>query len=191
MTNLFYKYRTTHNFKQFLDILIYSRLYAAPFTALNDPMEGHYLYSENELKRNFVDKLSGEKNRLKICSLSKKSDSHSLWAYYADGYKGVVFGVSVDETVYNISEIKYTQQLLSVNEYNSFTAKEILSQKQDCWRGEEEVRVFTENGKYINVKIEEIIIGHKMDNDERLLIKNLMKNFQPHVKIIETKKNIA
>ena len=43
-TQALYKYRSLENWKLALEIVVNKRLYAAPFHALNDPMEGRYFY---------------------------------------------------------------------------------------------------------------------------------------------------
>jgi hypothetical protein len=42
---MLYKYRNASSFRFLADILLKSRLYAAPYFDLNDPMEGRYLMS--------------------------------------------------------------------------------------------------------------------------------------------------
>mgnify|MGYP001801434879 FL=1 len=48
---LLYKYRSLENFKNFVDIILKNRLYAATYKDLNDPMEGKYYYKEGRLDR--------------------------------------------------------------------------------------------------------------------------------------------
>ena len=61
-----YKYRTLHDFKRFLEIIIYNKLYACPFTEFTDKKEGHYYYSEGVLKENIRNKIFEEKNAQKF-----------------------------------------------------------------------------------------------------------------------------
>ena len=48
MTEISYKYRSVDNFRNFVDIILNNRLYAASYQDLNDPMEGHYYYQREK-----------------------------------------------------------------------------------------------------------------------------------------------
>ena len=58
---MLYKYRGINSFRYFVDIVLNKRLYAAPFFDLNDPMEGHYLYSSGELDSDVRDLIKNQK----------------------------------------------------------------------------------------------------------------------------------
>ncbi len=53
MNELLYKYRSLDNFKNFVDIILKNRLYAARYKDLNDPMEGQYYYRHGETKSKY------------------------------------------------------------------------------------------------------------------------------------------
>lgn len=95
MTEILYKYRSISNFKNFVDIIVNNRLYAANFESLNDPMEGHYFYDKSTLDEKTRKEIYDKKSGLKICSLSKNSNNYLLWSHYAEGYRGVSIGVKL------------------------------------------------------------------------------------------------
>ena len=183
MTDILYKYRTTDNFKNFVDILLNNRLYAAKYDTLNDPMEGHYLYNDGILDRTVLELIYSQKQQLKLCSLSKSPDVFLLWSHYANGHRGVVFGVRIDETKYPVNEIEYLSDLTIVDRFDNMTTRNILSKKLNFWNYEEEVRVFTENGNYIEVVVEKLIIGKQMSDQEYGFIRKLVEKINPQIEI--------
>src|SRR3990170_4726227 len=92
---IFYKYRSLDNWKFVIDIIVNSRLHAAPFQSLNDPMEGRYYYFGDTVTQGFKKAIYESKMRRNICSLSQERASTLLWSYYAAGHTGVAFGVQV------------------------------------------------------------------------------------------------
>ena len=84
MTNILYKYRSLDNFKNFIDIILKNRLYAAKYKDLNDPMEGQYYYRTGELDRNIRDRLAEEKGELRLCSLSRVNNNELMWSHYTN-----------------------------------------------------------------------------------------------------------
>ena len=185
MTEILYKYRTTENFKNFVDIILNNRLYAAKYDTLNDPMEGHYLYKNGILDRTIIDLIFSQKQQYKICALSKNPDNFLLWSHYANGHRGVAFGVRIDETKYSVKEIEYLNDLTLIENFDNMTTKNILSKKLNFWSYEEEVRAFTENGDFINVIVEEIIIGKQMNDKEYGFIRKLVNKINPDIRIIK------
>ena len=107
MTEILYKYRSLDNFKNFIDIILRNRLYAAKYKDLNDPMEGQYYYMAGELDRNIHDRLVDEKRELRLCSLSRVSNNELMWSHYTNGQRGVAIGLRVDETQYIVRPIQY------------------------------------------------------------------------------------
>src|ERR1700676_3010725 len=173
MSKILYKYRSLENFKKFVDIILRKRLYAATYTELNDSNEGQYYFKTGSLDRFIIDKLAQEKEELRICSLSEVNDIDLLWAYYANGHRGVAIGVTIDESIYTVKTMKY-EGLLSITNYDEefLTAKEILSHKLGNWRHEKEERVFTRNEKFVNVEIKEVITGKSMNEDNYNFVKD-------------------
>jgi hypothetical protein len=59
MENILFKYRTLEPWDRFLDKLLNKRLFAASFEELNDPMEGIFTYSKNQVSPGFIKQLEG------------------------------------------------------------------------------------------------------------------------------------
>lgn len=184
MTEVLYKYRGLDNFKNFVDIILKNRLYAAQYKDLNDPMEGQYYYHRGELNRTIRDKILEEKGTLRILSLSRVNNNQLMWSHYADGHKGIAIGVRIDQTEYDVQPIEYDGIVTIRNsDYNGQTAREILRHKLEVWSYEEEVRVFQRNQMFIDVKIEEIILGQRVSNQNVGLIRDLLEKINPEIKI--------
>lgn len=185
MTEVLYKYRSLDNFKNLVDIILKNRLYAAQYKDLNDPMEGQYYYHQGELNRTIRDKILEEKGTLRILSLSRINNNQLMWSHYADGHKGIAIGVKIDNEKYDVQPIEYDGIVTIRNsDYNGQTAREILRHKLEVWSYEEEVRVFQRNQMFIDVKIEEIILGQRVSNQNVGLIRDLLDKINPEIQII-------
>ncbi len=186
MTDILYKYRSLDNFRNFVDIIIKNRLYAAKYMDLNDPMEVQYYYQTGELNRDIRNKLLEEKGELRLCSLSKVKNNQLMWSHYTNGQRGVAIGLRIDETVYTIKPIQYNG-LASIRnqDFNAQTAIEILSHKLEVWNYETEVRVFVSDKHFIDIKIEEIITGIAMSNADYGFVKELVEKINPSIRIIK------
>ena len=182
-----YKYRSLDNFKNFVDIILNSRIYAAPYFDLNDPMEGLYTYAEGSINRDMVNKIKGEKTRLRICSLSRRADSTLMWSHYADSHKGIAIGVEVNQKheirPVTYEGLSYVENATRLGSHE--TAKNVLTCKLEPWRYEEEERVFVTESNYIEVSIKSIALGSKMDSRTKSLVKKLVSKINPSVVITE------
>lgn len=181
---MLYKYRSLKNFKFFVDILINQRLYASPYFELNDPMEGYYLYSKGNMSEEIIKKIKGEKEKIRICSLTRDCYNELMWSHYADGHHGIVIGVEIDNSRYKVKPVIY-DGLMNVSNFNTFsqyrTAIEILSHKLSVWQYEQEERVFTNGKTFVNVEIKKIIIGQRMSNSDKSIIKKLVQKISPDI----------
>jgi hypothetical protein len=185
MTGILYKYRGLENFKNFVDIILKNRLYAAQYKDLNDPMEGQYYYHQGELNKTIRDKILEEKGTLRILSLSRVNNNQLMWSHYADGHKGIAIGVKIDNSKYDVQPIDYDGiATIRNSDYNGQTAREILRHKLEVWNYEEEERVFQRNQMFIDVKIEEIILGQRVSNQNNGLIRELIEKINPDIRII-------
>lgn len=182
-----YKYRSIRRFKNFVDIIINQRLYAAPYFDLNDPMEGQYIYPQGTLSSSVIKAIKGEKENIRICSLSRTYENSLMWAHYADGHRGVVIGVNVDNTKYEVHKMEYEglSYVRNVNiDGSTETAKRILCHKNEIWSYEQEERIFvTGKTKFVEVKITEVIIGSRMRQQDKNLVKDLISKILPEVKV--------
>lgn len=191
---MLYKYRSLREFKNFVDIILNHRLYAAPYFDLNDPMEGHYLYNTGRKPDGkLIRAIKGEKEKLRICSLSEVSDHPLMWAHYADGHHGIVIGVNIDKLLYDIHSVKYTGLFSFTEEVslNSRTAKEILCHKYSVWNYEKEKRVFVFGENYVQVEIKQIILGSRMSTQDIGFVRNLVDKILPEVSVIKSRTTLT
>jgi hypothetical protein len=193
MSALLYKYRPIANWKFFKDIVVKSRLYAAPFPTLNDPMEGLLYLFDKEVSRRYRASVRNASARLRICSLCEKSDNTLLWSYYADAHKGVAIGVTVPDRISprvdKPERVKY-DMTVSIDTKSArgnrpgAIAKNILSQKLIFWNHELEHRVFTTQ-QYVPVKIGEILLGCRMSQENERKVRSLASRYAPDVEVIK------
>lgn len=149
-------------------------------------MEGHYLYSASgDLDVGMRDLLKGEKEKLRILSLSRRSDIELMWAHYADGNKGVAIGVEVDQGKHVSRPVVYEgPMVLDPRDLHTNSAIDVLSRKLPAWVYEEEERVFVTQGQYVGVSVKEVILGSRMSNQDKSLIKNLVNLLLPYARVI-------
>ncbi|NEX12734.1 MAG: hypothetical protein C1942_08645 [Prosthecochloris sp.] len=181
---MLYKYRGIEKFQYFVDIVLNQRLHAAPYFDLNDPMEGQYLYSSGELDSDVRRLIKGQKEKIKICSLSAAPDNELMWAHYAEGHRGVAIGVEVSEERHRLIPVQYDGpvQIGLVNVNNS-TAEEILSHKLQVWKYEKEVRVFTRGKQYVPVTVREVLLGRSMSTQNIGFIKKLVASINSEIEV--------
>jgi hypothetical protein len=106
-----------------------------------------------------------------------------MWAHYADGERGIVIGIkneSLMTPTIRIRDINYSGILDNTTE--DTTAEEILSCKNKEWKYEEEVRIFSDD-KYINIEIEEIIMGSRLKPQYKRIIEELKDKVAGNFKI--------
>jgi hypothetical protein len=184
---MLYKYRSIKKFKYFVDIILNSRLYAAPYFNMNDPMEGHYIYSSGEPSKELIRAIKGEKEKIRICSLSRTPENALMWAHFADGHHGVVVGIEVDRGKYDVRRIQYVGlssiQQARINPHIE-TAKRILCHKHEVWSYEKEERIFVTGGQnFANVEVKELILGCRMSKQDNSLLRNLVTKLAPNVNV--------
>ena len=191
---LLYKYRGIQSFRFLTDIVLKERLYAAPYFDLNDPMEGKYLYSQSggSIDEDMRRLLKGEKEKIRICSLSRDPNNELMWAHYAEGHKGVVIGVEVNRKKYEVRPIEYDGlHRVGANNFHNGSAMDVLSHKLDVWHYEEEERVFVRNKQHVTVKVLQIICGSRMSTQDKGFISDLVGKINPSIQIINTRSNPA
>ena len=68
-----YKFRGSHQFDMVMDIVLGKRLYCADWAKLNDPMEGVFAYSHNNVTerdiKQDVEKIINEKKKVLLISI--------------------------------------------------------------------------------------------------------------------------
>jgi hypothetical protein len=183
-----YKYRTFNDFEYLVDIIVNSRLYAASYDKMNDPMEGGYsfpkTYSDEQIKE--LEAVIAEQ---KFCSLSASNNIDLMWAHYANGNRGICIGVTLKETrrageAYWVNYDGPPNLIHNCDQNTQDRARKILRHKSDCWDYEEEVRVFSNYGHLVDVEIKEIIFGKRADSQLKPLVEALIKNFLPKTVIL-------
>ncbi len=181
---MLYKYRGIKELRYFVDIVLNQRLYAAPYFDLNDPMEGHYLYNKGELDSDVRNLIKGQKQKLRICSLSRVNDNELMWAHYSEGHRGVAIGVEINENKHDVQPVEYDglPQVGRLNIHNS-TAKEILTHKLEVWSYEEEVRAFTDGKQHVGVEVKEVLLGRSMSNQDISFIKKLVSSINQNIEV--------
>ncbi len=179
---MLYKYRGIKDFRYFVDIILNNRLYAAPYFDLNDPMEGQYLYNKGELDSDIRNLIKGQKQKHRICSLSKVNDNELMWAHYSEGHRGVAIGVEISQSLYDVRPVVYgyLHQVGRTN-INNKTAKEILSHKLEVWDYEEEVRAFTFGKQFIDIEVKEILLGRSMSTQDIGFVKKLVSSINNNI----------
>ncbi|QNI04779.1 DUF2971 domain-containing protein [Halomonas sp. SH5A2] len=194
MLRLLYKYRGIRDFRFFTDIILKSRLYAAPYFDLNDPMEGKYLYSQGggSLDEDMRRLLKGEKEKLRICALSRDPNNELMWSHYSEGHRGVVVGVEIDHREYEVRPIEYDGlHRVGLNNFHNGAAIDVLSHKLDVWKYEAEERVFTRGKQFVDVKVCSIICGSRMSTQDKGFITELVGKINPDIEVINARTDSA
>ncbi len=180
----YYKFRSLQNFKRFLDILANDRLYASVYNKLNDPMEGAYKAFPG-LSPMEKDQIRQGKSNIRICSLTTAYKSSIMWSHYADEHRGCCIKVEVS----GAEPVNYCTELLTINDID--TAEKILMHKSVMWQQEEEYRILLKghrNNPFVNVKIQEIIFGLRVEQDEFDKYKYLISKIDPNIKVWQIKR---
>lgn len=183
---MLYKYRSLDNFKFFVDIILKKRLYAANYQELNDPMEGHYLYSNSPTSPNLVDVIKDRKQKLRNVSLSRNGNHPLMWSHYADGHRGVAVGIEVDRSKYLVKSIDYSNNFLNLDHLSELRpykmVEQILSSKISLWSYEEEERILLRGGATFDyVKVKEVIAGRRMSNQDFGFIRDIINEIDSSI----------
>ena len=166
-----YKFRGSHQFDMVMDIVLGKRLYCADWAKLNDPMEGVFAYSHNNVTerdiKQDVEKIINEKKKIRVCSLASTFESHLMWAHYASGFEGFAIEVELPDNDSKIKKVEYRGIFAGISlgeeiEANQ-VADEILSSKYNEWEYEKEIRILSQDEYYyLENPITRIIVGHRM-----------------------------
>ncbi len=166
-----YKFRAANQIAFALDIIMNKRLYCASWKTLNDPMEGLFVYShsssDEEDHSKQVERIIEEKQKLKVCSLSKTYNSHLLWSHYAGGFNGVAIEIEIPDKHPSVKHVDYGGVFAHVSMPNgrnpSALANQVLSSKYNEWKYEEEVRILQPDEWFnFDTPIQRVIAGHRM-----------------------------
>lgn len=204
-----YKFRpliSSLDYSKLKEILETGNFWCSNFWDLNDPMEGVFSYygiNAEKIKRGIED-IYNVKNKYKICSFSgvEGFKKHSMWGYYAGGFKGVAIEIKIEDD--KVEKIRYEEKIVDIfpgdNNINS-SVKKIFTRKLKVWANEDEYRflVESENNNYHKIgKITAIYFGAPygdlmnsglIQEKENLLNYNKLK--KDLIKIARDKKIIA
>lgn len=182
----FYKYRSLKDYRRFLDIIVYKRLYASKYFELNDPMEGVFCYSQ-DVPRSYIDSLRSDKRNTLICSLSQNCDNGLMWSFYADEHKGCCIEVEVTSKKWEEITVEYKHNVFSINDSTSNLLTDVLGRKSVQWQHEQEVRYIRtfQSGQrvtpYVSVKVHRILLGVKVENKDVTFLKKLVGLIDPNI----------
>lgn len=192
---LLYKYRSLDNWKFVVDAIANSRLYAATFDALNDPMEGRYYYFGADVSREYRRAIFESRKQRRICSLSKTCTNTLLWSYYGGGHKGIALGVEVQTNRRRDPLVRDVTYDSSVGVHGKSgrsadaAALDILTQKQWAWHHEQEVRVFTDK-PYVAVHLKELVLGCLVGPDDQELVGSIARKWHPRIRITKLERSM-
>jgi hypothetical protein len=180
----YFKYKSLKgdSFKYFVKMLVESKMYAAKFSELNDPMEGAYL-SDEEVKGYF-----NIKEDQRIISLIKKNGQEMpcnmlMWSHYSDEHKGccIEFHFVNKEDEEETLPIEYVEKIKAEG-VNSI--QKILRRKFIDWKYEQEVR-YIGSEKLVSIEIDRIYLGMRIDNmygndtSEEVFLRELINRINP------------
>lgn len=183
-----YKYRSLKNFARFVDIILNNRLYGATYTQLDDAMEGRFKHPVGTDKE-LLDKIKSEKGNYYICSLSKTAKSSSMWALYADEHKGCCIELEVTSKTWEKEDVKYSEQMPTASD----DVKVIITTKSKEWQHQQEVRYLkkimpgSKKPKTLSIKINRIIFGLRVSNNDFNLYKKLINTINPNIEVTRLK----
>lgn len=183
---ILFKYRSLEQMEFLLDIFANKRLFAADYQSLNDPMEGVFTYSKEQVARRFVADMMHHKQNVRICSLSESPHITLMWSYYAAAHQGVAIGVEVVTTnpeLIRINPIEYTDNVKFEGFYGSEPEAEainVLSKKLSPWQHEKEVRVFSRSS-FVSVEVKSVYYGHRMSPARRDLLEKVITAINPRI----------
>jgi hypothetical protein len=170
-----YRYRSLKKFDRELEAIEQAYLHCAPFSVLNDPMEGAFTSSRR--LRNAPDyeairsAVLDNKAGLRICSFSEVPDHELMWAHYADQFKGICISYGLDKLKESMENdvcfvrMFYSEKQPTIHRDHADLAKMVLSYKSYKWLYEREWRMFatTDRASYDKVNcVRSVRLGVRM-----------------------------
>ena len=189
-----YKFRSLQQLEFTLDILLFERLYCAPYKELNDPFEGlFYTISQPPLmatsRRIYktVEDLPFYSTDVRICSLTEELADIRMWSHYSSGHQGVAIEVDFTDDLNTMYKVDYSDglQRFGTTFLAGATAQEVLSIKTNHWEHERAYRIIQQHKYFqINGKITGLYLGIRVPEMLRAL---LIKAVPSHIPIFDTK----
>ena len=113
-------------------------------------------------------------------------------AVIAGGHKGIAIGVRVPQKEnIKVRDMTYDREVhvTGNNGWNaSITALHILSQKQEAWRHEKEVRIFSRS-EFVDINLVRIVFGCQIRDPDRELVRGLVRKLCPEVRTTTMKRD--
>lgn len=186
-----YKYRTLSDIERLFDILAKNRLYAATYEQFEDDQEGHY-YSDN-IPNEIVREMRNAKQQVRICSLCKSSLIQEMWDRYADNGKGLCMQVqaNVKRKKWICCKTHYNSNLPFYGELQAPQHLDVMKNKLKNYEHEAEIRYIksvkasSNNKIYLPIVIEKIYLGYKMPDEDKNMIRTLVKHLNSNITIEE------
>lgn len=191
----YYKYKSLEedSFKYFVKMLVESKMYAAKFSELNDPMEGAYLSGLLNLQE--IENIRYQKDNRRIISMVEKVNEEDkphnmlMWSHYTDEHRGccVEFHFSREEDEKKVKRVDYIGKMTP---NDNIDAEAILCRKFSDWHYEEEVRYIGEfegENKTVPIVIDKIYLGMRIDNmygndnSEEVFLRELINRVNPEI----------
>lgn len=166
-----------------LDIIKTGRIFTSPLDKLNDPMEGKAIvpsmggYAGISIPcaiEKMPSRLCRDLDQCRVVSLSETAVSPQMWAYYADGYRGVC--LQFGRTPFEVEPVRYAPRSYKVDgvavdskDGTDITRARLLTKHID-WSHELEWRaIFIGEGCGEYVSLGEgnptaVILGHKCED---------------------------
>ncbi|MFZ3166717.1 MAG: hypothetical protein WA130_03815 [Candidatus Methanoperedens sp.] len=180
-----YKFRSLRNYEDYKRvqyIITTGKFWCSKLWNLNDPMEG--VYKNSDFNSDNINQIFDEKNNYLICSFSGKIGFNNplLWGYYANGFKGVTIEVEIENK--DIIKVEYVSQDKFNKNMND--VKEIITQKLNNWKHENEYRFLIEseeNQQEIG-RITKVFFGNpysNLNNSKKILeTSNSLRDFKKY-----------
>jgi len=173
-----YKFRSLagEGFVHALDMVVNERIFLSTCDVMNDPSEGSWIPNESLdeiLESKYLDLAAQVKKVVDSIRFTSFTDSYKnelLWSHYAGGFTGVCFEYELDEKIFDIQKILYSDRIkLTLEKLEDIHSRKVLPQelgilrtKTKCWEYESEYRLYgniDDNNKYINARPTKVIMG--------------------------------
>jgi hypothetical protein len=165
-----FKFRSLVNLDRVLSMIRSGDLWCAPWSELNDPMEGFYFYHAGDNvseEQRIVANIKSAKLGRYVCSLSARWDIAGLWAYYADDFRGVTLE-------YDLTNLSSSPNLKSGKvRYRPVSEAFDIMRDQDP-QHEDEIRILSRRSGRLRIPqgIRSVTLGNRMDVDVQEVIAN-------------------
>ena len=181
---LVFKYKSLENrtnIKRMIHLLQYNKIYLPKADELNDPLEGYRC----KMLDDYAVQQKEEIGKYRILAFSEDGFLSTLWAYYADDYKGICLVYRTDQTFSELEPVKYVEKhstrTWSVDP--ELTVREDIKYKSVEWAHEKEWRYVRKTSeKQLDYTAHELVCVLLGPNMEAKTRKKIMSKIPTHVK---------